>query len=83
MIVVVKNADGSFTVSFGPDAQDVFDRLVLEHIGKLSEVGLIDAVFTNWLQQNRQRHENDDFANLTPRQRKAAIEAGKVSPRNP
>lgn len=81
MVTVTKNPDGSFTTHFGLEAQAVFDRLILEHTGRLSEVGLIDALFTNWLSQNRQRHENDDFANLSPRQRRAAIDAGKAGPR--
>jgi len=81
MITVVKNPDGSFTIRLDADSQVIFDRVVLEHAGRLSEVGIIDAIYTSWLSQQRQRHESDDFANLTPRQRKTAIDAGKVAPR--
>ena len=81
MITVVKSPDGSFTIRLGGDSQVVFDRVVLEHTGRLSEVGIVDALFTSWLTQQRQRHETDDFANLSPRQRKVAIDTGKGSPR--
>ena len=81
MVTITRNPDGSFTVRYDADAQAVWDRVVGEHAGRLSEIGLLDNLFTNWFQQQRQRHETDDFANLTPKQRKTAINAGKNSPR--
>ncbi len=83
MKITVNTDEASLSTSilFDLEAWNLYLRVVNEKAPGKTTSTLIDELLTNWLAQHNTTFDGEDFAKLSPKQKKAALDAGKAAPK--